>query len=103
MPMLTTLRMRLPVWPSTRRCARARQNAAMRSSTACTSGTTSSPSTTMRSLARRAQRDVQHRALLGDVDLLAAEHRLDALAQAARLGQLARSSRSVSSVTRFFE
>ena len=33
------------------------------------------------------KRDVQHRALLGRVDLLAAEHRVDALAQAALLGQ----------------
>ena len=40
-------------------------NAAMRSSTACTSGTTFLPSTRMRSLRRRAQGDVQHRALLG--------------------------------------
>ena len=37
---------------------------------------------------RRAQRDVQHGAVLGDVDLLAAEHRLDAVAQPGLLGQL---------------
>ena len=38
--------------------------------------------------ARRAQRDVKHRALFRDVDLVAAEHGVDALAQARLLGQL---------------
>ena len=42
-----------------------------------------------RRAARRAQRDVQHGAVFGDVDLVAAEHRVDALAQPALLGQLA--------------
>ena len=37
--------------------------------------------------ARRAQRDVQRRALLRDVDLVAAEHGVDALTQAAFLGK----------------
>ena len=41
-----------------------------------------------RRAARRAQRDVQHGAVLGDVDLVAAEHRVDALAQAGLVGQL---------------
>ena len=36
---------------------------------------------------RRAQRRVQHGALLGDVDLVSAEHRVDALAQSAVLRQ----------------
>ena len=36
----------------------------------------------------RAQRDVQHGAVLGDVDVLAGEHRVDPPAQAALLGQL---------------
>ena len=52
---------------------------------------------------RRAQRDVQHGAVLGDVDLLAAEHRVDALPQPGAHGRARRSSRRVSSVMRFFE
>ena len=40
-----------------------------------------------RRAARRAQRDVEHGAILRDVDLLAAEHGVDAGAQAAVLGQ----------------
>ena len=88
MPMLTTLRMRLPVWPvhSPERTASAKR--AIRSSTAWTAGTTFSPSTTIVASARRAQGDVQDGAVLGGVDLLAAEHRVDPLAQAALLGQL---------------
>ena len=56
MPMLTTLRMRLPVWPCHSPLRTRSENAAMRSSTACTSGTTSTPSTRIRSSfgARRA-------------------------------------------------
>ena len=38
--------------------------------------------------ARRTQRHVQHGTVLGDVDLLAAEHRVDPLAQPAFLGEL---------------
>ena len=81
MPMLTTLRIGLPVCPfhSPERTRSA--NAAIRSSTSCTSATTSTPSTTSEVALRHPQRDVQHRAVLGDVDPLAAEHRLDPLAQ----------------------
>ena len=60
----------------------------MRSSTACTSGTTSMPSTTMPLARRRAQGDVQRRSLFGDVDVLAAEHRRDVRLQAAGVGQV---------------
>ena len=88
MPMLTTAADRLagvalPLAASGPRS----QNAAIRSSTACTSGTTFSPSTSIDRVARRPQRDVQHRALLGDVDLVAAEHRLARSATPACLGQ----------------
>ena len=55
-----------------------------------------------RASARHAQRDVQHGAVLGDVDLLAAEHRVDALGEPHSSASWT-SSRSVSSVTRFFE
>ena len=76
MPMLTTFVIVLPVWPfhSPERMRSA--NAAIRSSTSCTSATTSRPSTIERAAARHAQRDVQHRAVLGDVDVLAGEHRV---------------------------
>ena len=77
MPMLTTLRMRLPVWPFQSPLRTRSAKSPILSSTAWTSGTTFSPSTTIDAPARRAQRDVQHRAVLGDVDLLAGEHRVD--------------------------
>ena len=41
-----------------------------------------------RGVAWGAQRDVQHRALLGHVDLLATEHRVDSLAEPRLLGEL---------------
>ena len=41
-----------------------------------------------RALARHAQCDVQHRAVLGDVDVLAAEHGVAALGDPARAGEL---------------
>ena len=71
MPMLITLRMRLPVWPVHAPLRTRSANAAMRSSTSCTAGTTSSPSTTMR--APRGARSATCRTArsFGDVDLLA--------------------------------
>ena len=88
MPMLTTLRMRLPVWPFHSPLRTRLEKSAILSSTAWTSGTTFSPSTTMDVASRRAQRHVQDGPLLGDVDLLAAKHGVDPLAQAGFLGQL---------------
>jgi hypothetical protein len=38
-------------------------------------------------LLRHPERDVKHRAVLGDVDPLAAEHRLDPVLQARLLGE----------------
>ena len=43
---------------------------------------------------RLAQRHVQHRAILGGVDLLAAPHRIDALAQPDGVGELQRACRA---------
>ena len=80
MPMLITLRMRLPVWPFQSPLRTRLAKSAILSRTACTSGTTFRPSYTNRRAARRAQRDMQHRAVFRDVDLLAAEHRVDPLA-----------------------
>ena len=88
MPMLTTLRMRLPVCPFHSPPRTRVQNSAMRSSTAWTSGTTFMPSTTMEASFRRAQRHVQDRAVFRYVDLLAPEHGVDARAQARFPGQL---------------
>ena len=72
------------------RAARARgvQNAAIRSSTACTSGTTFLPSTMIDAPRGARSATCSTARLLRDVDLLAAEHRVDALAQARLVGQL---------------
>ena len=72
MPMLTTLRIGLPVWPVHAPLRTRLAKSAIRSSTAWTSGTTFSPSTRIDALARGAQRHVEHGPLLGDVDLVAA-------------------------------
>ena len=53
--------------------------------------------------ARRPQRHVQHRAVLGDVDLVAAEHRLDPFAQARTRAASSSNNCKVSSVMRFLE
>ena len=88
MPMFTTLRMRLPVAPSHSPLRTRSANSLIRSSTACTCGTTSTPSTTIDGAAWGAQCDVQHRALLGHVDPVATEHRFDSPAQPRLLGEL---------------
>ena len=102
MPMLTTLRMRLPVWPFQAPLRTRWRNRAILSRTAWTSGTTLLAVVHDRGAARCAQRNVKHGAVLRDIDLVAAEHRLDALAQPALLGELD-NSRNVSSVMRFLE
>ena len=88
MPMLTTLRMRLPVWPFHAPLRTRSEKSAILSSTAWTSGTTFLPSTTIDAPLGRAQGHVQDGAIFRDVDLLAAEHGVDPLAQAGFLGQL---------------
>ena len=88
MPMLMTLRMRLPVWPFHSPLRTRLEKSAILSSTAWTWGTTFSPSTTIDAPLRRAQGHVQDGAVLRDVDLLAAEHGVDPRAQAGFLGQL---------------
>ena len=54
-------------------CRRTRRPAR---STSCTSVTTSWPSTSRRGVRGQPERGVQHRAVLGDVDVLAGEHRV---------------------------
>ena len=56
-----------------------------------------------RAAARHPQRHVQHRAVLGDVDPLAGEHRVAPLGDTGLLGQRDEQRSIVSSVTRFFE
>ena len=88
MPMLTTLRMRLPVWPFQRAAPDAigelghlvQHGMHLRHNVLAVHEDGG--------VFRRAQRDVQHGAVLGDVDLVPAEHRVDALAQAGFLRQL---------------
>jgi hypothetical protein len=79
MPMFTTLRMRRPVKPfhspERRRSAKALQRHHV--------GAVDDDALAL----LRAERHVQHRALLGGVDLLAFEHRVDLRAQAALLGE----------------
>ena len=88
MPMLTTLRMRLPVWPFHAPLRTRFANAAIRSSTACTSGTTFSPSTTIEAPGGARSATCRTARFSVDVDLLAAEHRVDPRAQAGLLGEL---------------
>ena len=49
---------------------------------------TSTPSTTRLASLGRPQRGVQHRPILGDVDVFAGEHRVAALRQADLLGKI---------------
>ena len=103
MPMLMTLRMRLPVWPFQAplrtRSAKSRHLVEHRVDL----GHDVLAVDDDRRVARRAQRDVQHRAVLGDVDLLAAEHGVDALAQARLLGELQQQPHRLVGGSRFFE
>ena len=87
---------------STRRRAPAPRTTPIRSRTSCTSRDDVDPVDNQRALARHPQRDVQHGAVLGDVDPLPGEHRLPPLGDAALLGER-NSSSIVSSVTRFLE
>ena len=103
MPMLTTLRIGLPVWP-------------VHSPRADPLGEGGHPVEHLvdllddvdavddqRALARHPQRDVQDGAVLGDVDLLAGEHRVAALARRRARAASSPSSITVSSVIRFLE
>ena len=87
MPMLMTLRMRLPVCPFHSPLRTRLEKSAILSSTAWTCGTTFSPSTTMDAPLGRAQGHVQDRPLLRDVDFVAAKHGVDPRSQARFLGQ----------------
>ena len=87
MPMLTTLRMRLPVWPFQLAAAHAGGEVRHAIEHGVHPGHHVLAVDHDRGAARGPQRDVQHRALLGDVDLLAAEHRVAPLGHAGVVGQ----------------
>ena len=93
MPMLTTLRMRLPVWPFHAPLRTRLGEVGHLVEHGVHLGHDVLAVDDDRRAPRRAQRHVQHGAVLGDVDLLAAEHGVDPRAQARLLGQLRRSSR----------
>ena len=103
MPMLTTLRMRLPVWPfqSPLRTASAERRHAVEHlvhlghDVDAVDDDARAP--------RRAQRDVQHGALLGDVDLRRRGTSPSMRSRRPHSSASSSSSRSVSSVTRCFE
>jgi len=73
MPMLTTLRMRLPVCPFHAPPRTRLEKSAILSSTAWTSGTTFLPSTVTEAPFGRAQGYVQHGAVFRKIDLVASD------------------------------
>ena len=103
MPIFTTLRMRLPVWP-VKRAARARLSAkaAIASSTLWTSGTTSAPSTSMR-VPRGARSATCSTARRSVVLIFSPANIASRRSVTPRSSASCSSSRSVSSVMRFFE
>ena len=88
MPMLMTLRMRLPVWPF--HCAAA--DAVGEVGHAVEDGVDLGDDVLAidddRGVARGAQGDVEDGAVFGDVDLLAGEHGVDALARLRLVGEV---------------
>ena len=87
MPMLTTVRIRLPVAPTQMPLRTRSANSPIAPSTSWTSGTTLVDRAVVADRAEHgaaigAQGDVQHGAVLGDVDRLAAEHRVAPLGDA---------------------
>ena len=87
MPMLTTLRMARPVWPRHSPVRTRRAKSAILSSTRVHHGDDVDPVDHDRRARRCPQGHVEDGPVLGDVDPLAGEHVLRALAQAGRLGQ----------------
>ena len=101
-PMLTTFRIRFPVWPFHTPLRTRFENSAILSRTACTSGTTFLPSRTIE--ASRGARSATWRTARFSVTLIFFPRNI-ALIRGLRPDSLARFTRSfsVSSVTRFFE
>ena len=103
MPILTTLRMRLPVWPGERAAAQTRGEVRHRVEHLMDVGHHVGAVDLDVGAARRAQRHVQHGAAFGRVDLLAGEHRVAPVRATPRSSARRSSSCSVSSVMRFLE
>ncbi len=102
MPILTTLRMRWPVWPVKAPLRRRVANAAIASSTLCTSATTSAPSTSIR--APRGARSATWSTARRSVVLIFSPANIASRRFATPRSSASRSKRrSVSSVMRFFE
>ena len=102
MPMLTTLRMRWPVWPVQSPLRTRRVKSAMRSSTACTCGTTSWPSTRIE--APRGARSATCSTARPSVVLILSPRNMASMRWRRPASSASASSRrSVSSVMRFFE
>ena len=102
MPMLTTLRMRLPVWPFHAPLRTRSANSAILSSTAWTAGTTFSPSTTIEA-SRGARRATCRTARCSETLIFSPRNIASIRALRPDSPASASSSFSVSSVTRFFE
>ena len=102
MPMLTTLRMRCPVWPVQSPPRTASANAAIRSSTAWTSGTTFVPSTMI--VASRGARSATCSTARSSVTLICSPQNIASIrSRRPDSSASSTSSPSVSSVTRFLE
>ena len=101
MPMLTTLRMRLPVAPVHEPLTHAVGEVAHAIEDLVHVANDVLPVDGERRVTRQAQRDMEYGAVLAHVDVVA-EHRVDALAKANPPDE-ATSSRIVSAVMRFFE
>ena len=101
--MLMTFRIRLPVWPVHSPLRIRLLNDGHPVEHLVDVGDDVAAVDDQRALARHPQRDVQHRAVLGDVDPLAAEHRLGPLAQAGARRRAPTSSGIVSASIRFLE
>ena len=102
MPMLTTARIRFPVWPTHSPERTRSQNAAIRSSTSCTSRTTSTPSTT--SERSRGMRSATCSTARSSVMLMCSPRNIASRRSATLHARASRtSSDTVSSVTRCFD
>ena len=102
MPMLTTFLMRRPVWPFQAPLRTRVAKSAMRSSTAWTAGTTSSPSTTIDS-PRGARRATCRTARFSVMLIFSPRNIASRRVATPEVSASSTSSRSVSSVTRFLE
>ena len=103
MPMLTTLRMRLPVWPFHSPLRTRVGEGGHLVEHGVDAGDDVFAVDDDRFAFGRAQGDVQDGAVLGDVDLVAAEHGVDARLAGRTPRRVAISSFRVSSVMRFLE